>query len=33
VYEEMGPRAPEVQITASWWEGGSSSIVAREPGT
>ena len=33
VYEEIGPRGPEVKITASWWDGGSSSIVAREPET
>ena len=33
VYEEMGPRSPELKITASWWEGGSSTIVAREPHT
>lgn len=31
VYEEMGPRSPELSITASWWDGGASSIVAREP--
>ncbi|HLW17745.1 MAG TPA: nuclear transport factor 2 family protein [Actinomycetota bacterium] len=33
VYEEMGPRPPEANITASWWDGGASSIVAREPHT
>ncbi len=31
VYEEMGPRPPELAITASWWDGGASTIVAREP--
>ena len=29
VYEEMGPRPPELKVTASWWEGGASRIVAR----
>ena len=33
VYEEMGPRPPDAKITASWWDGGASSIVAREPHT
>jgi ketosteroid isomerase-like protein len=33
VYEEMGPRPPEAKITASWWDGGASTIVAREPHT
>ena len=29
IYEEMGPRAPDLKLTASWWEGGASRIVAR----
>ena len=29
VYEEMGPRSPDLKITATWWEGGASRIVAR----
>ncbi len=33
VYEEMGPRPADRSITASWWDGGASSIVAREPHT
>lgn len=33
VYEEMGPRSPEANITASWWDGGASTIVVREPHT
>ena len=31
VYEEMGPRPPEATITATWWDGGASAIVARKP--
>jgi hypothetical protein len=29
IYEEMGPRPPELKLTASWREGGASRIVAR----
>jgi hypothetical protein len=29
IYEEMGPRPPELKLTATWWEGGASRIVAR----
>jgi hypothetical protein len=29
IYEEMGPRDPELKLTASWWEGGASRIVAQ----
>ena len=31
VYEEMGPRPTDLKITASWWDGGASTIVARAP--
>ena len=30
IYEEMGPRSADLKLTASWWEGGASQIVARE---
>jgi SnoaL-like domain len=33
VYEEMSPRLSEAKITASWWAGGASTIVAGEPHT
>jgi hypothetical protein len=29
IYEEMGPRSADLKLTASWWEGGKSEIVAR----
>jgi SnoaL-like protein len=33
IYEEMGPRPPELKLTASWWDGGASRIVVRDPHT
>lgn len=33
VYEEMGPRSPQLKITASWWDGGASTIISHEPDT
>ena len=29
IYEEMGPRSPDLKLTASWREGGASRIVVR----